>query len=136
MRSIRCKRCGRMFDYEGLPPPCCPICKKERDEQFHMVRDIVSACPGITALEVSKSADVPLELIMRFVELGMLDVVPTSNEKGNIIPQERDGAFVKRAKEIREMYRKKSDDTAAEGAGVDSIGPADDGEKTKFTWHK
>ena len=75
MRIIRCRRCKEMFEYEGLPPPCCPSCQEIRNEQYDRVRDFVKEHPGISAVEVHHYTEVPLNAIMQFVEEGNLDIV-------------------------------------------------------------
>ena len=76
MRSVRCRRCKQMFEFEGLPPECCPRCKKIEDNQFMRVRELVRDHPGITALEVHEHTGVPFPTIMQYIEKGHLEIVP------------------------------------------------------------
>ena len=80
MRSIRCRRCKQKFEYEGMVPQYCPACTGEKEATFQMVRDLVSAVPGITALEVHEITDVPISLIMQYVEEGHLQIRPDGSE--------------------------------------------------------
>ena len=86
-----------MFQYDGPMPPACPMCVKERNEQFYVVREVVREFPGITALQVNQATDVPMEVIMRFVELGMVEVMPTKDREGDI--DARIDTMIKKAKE-------------------------------------
>jgi len=118
-----------MFEYEGLPPPCCPRCKKLRDEQFHIVRDVVRECPGITALQVHQVTEISMDIILHFVENGMIEVIPTTNKDGKL--DERIGLMIEKAKELREQYKQhKEEDTPK----LDELSTEE--LKEKFTWHK
>lgn len=127
-RTIRCKRCGNMYEYEGLPPAACPECVELRNEQFQIVRALVWEFPGITALQVNQATEVPMDVILRFVEKGMLEVVPTANKDGKL--NERIGLMIQKAKEIRQQYAKQE----APEVALDTL--RDDPEKEKFTWHE
>lgn len=75
MRSIRCQRCGNMFEYEGLPPPCCPDCKGQEEVNFMEVRALVKEYPGITALEVREHTGVSFASLMDYVESGDIELL-------------------------------------------------------------
>ena len=86
MRTIRCQRCRQMFEYEGLPPPCCPLCAMARNSRFARVRELVKELPGITAMEAHQQTGVPLAEIMEylrdgdtFVEAGTLSYTAEKN---------------------------------------------------------
>ena len=72
-RTVRCRYCRRMFDYEGLPPECCPECLKGREEQFRMIRDMVRESPGVNAIELSGRTGVPIADILRYIKSGLLE---------------------------------------------------------------
>ncbi|MCL2216525.1 MAG: hypothetical protein FWB91_05835 [Defluviitaleaceae bacterium] len=78
MRSIRCSRCKKKFEYEGMPPEICPTCVAERANALAIVRELVRELPGITALEVHDVTGVPMSTIMRYVAEGHLSVVSNS----------------------------------------------------------
>ena len=63
-----------MFTYEGLPPPCCPLCVMAQKERFVRVRALVKELPGITAMEAHQQTGVPISEIMELLEEGDLVV--------------------------------------------------------------
>jgi len=128
MREIRCRRCGKMYSYEGMPPECCPLCAKERRAQYVMVRELVRQCPGITAVEVNQITEVPLEVILKFIDDGLLEVVPHGPPPDGELAN-RVGLMIKRAKENKQIYKK----YVPEGEEIDDL--AEKG-KPKFTWHE
>ena len=127
MKKIRCKRCGKMFEFDGELPPACPMCIRERNEQFYIVRELVREFPGITALQVNQATEVPMDVILRFVEEGRIEVVPNKNKDGAL--DERIGLMIKKAKEMREFYR-----THQEGKPTDKLDTL--AEDDKFRWHE
>ena len=68
MRTIRCRRCKNMFEYEGLPPSCCPDCKSQEDVKLVQIRELIKKNPGITPLEVVKHTGVTFSALMGYVE--------------------------------------------------------------------
>jgi hypothetical protein len=114
-----------------MPPPCCPSCQEERDFQFRLVREVVRECPGITALQVSYATEVPLEVILKFVESRKIEVVPLKDVEDN---RERDGIYIKTAKRIRDVYMKTESASPGQVPTVDEL--RESTEKEKFTWHK
>jgi len=83
MRTIRCKNCKKLYEYEGPLPEICPECRKEEELQYLHVRELVSNYPGITALEVHEHTGVPFTTIMKFVERGDLQVIHDEGETGS-----------------------------------------------------
>ena len=83
-RTIRCKRCKQIFEFEGAPPICCDNCKTAEAEQFVMVRELVKDHPGITALEASEQTGVAFATIMQYVARGDLEVVQSENPVGDV----------------------------------------------------
>ena len=77
MRTIRCPRCGKMHEYEGLPPECCTPCKRERDEQLYVLRGIVRECAGLSAPDLSFVTGIPAEVILSYVKDGAFECFPT-----------------------------------------------------------
>ena len=73
VHTIRCRRCKKMYEYEGLPSNCCPQCEQELEEQFQTVRSTIKENPGITPLELANLTDVSLSTIMGFIKNGQLE---------------------------------------------------------------
>ena len=80
MRTIRCPRCKQMYTYEGMPPTSCPQCKRVEDARFWEVRAVVKAFPGITALEVHEHTQVPMSVIMQYLDEGWLEVASADQQ--------------------------------------------------------
>ena len=77
MRRVRCKRCKEFYVYEiGLPPEFCPDCEKERQGQAQLLRDIVWENRGITGFELHEMTGIPIEVVMKHVDDGLLEVAP------------------------------------------------------------
>ena len=72
MKTIRCNRCKQMFEFEGLPPECCPSCKEKENERHQIVRDFIKQFPGVNALEIAKHTKVPVSVIMNYIKSGDL----------------------------------------------------------------
>jgi hypothetical protein len=115
-----------MFEYEGLPPPCCPDCQLYRDEQFYIVRTLVREYPGITALEVNKITDVPVDAILKFIDAGMLEVVQSVNQDGRL--DERLGILLRKAREIKKPTLAQPENPAK----MEELKATEN--KQKFTW--
>jgi hypothetical protein len=120
-----------MFEFEGLPPPGCPTCMMEREEQYQIVRAIVREFPGITAIEVHHITEVPMNIILRYINEGLLQVMPKS--KGNDALEERIGFMIKKAKETRQDFKKYVDTFKMEehANGLDVLHAENE---QKFTW--
>jgi len=120
-----------MYEHEGMPPPACPMCMQLRNEQFYIVRELVREFPGITALQVNQATEVPMEIILRFVEMGMIEVMPTANRDGKL--DERIGLMVKKAKEMRAFYQEHE---GTKGSKLDELLPGAEPEADTgtFTW--
>jgi len=113
-----------MYEYEGLPPPCCPDCQALRNEQFFMVREVVRECPGITALQVHHVTEVPMDVILRFIEKGMIEVVPTVNKNGQL--DDRIGIMIKKAKDLHTVFKNEN----TQETQLDEMHP----KEQKLTW--
>ncbi|MCL2199966.1 MAG: hypothetical protein FWB80_13700, partial [Defluviitaleaceae bacterium] len=98
---IRCRRCGNMFEVEGLVGPICPSCKLEREEQFQIVRIFVREHPGISALEVHQCTEIPMEAILKYINAGLLEVVNIENADGQV--SERVGVMLRKAQAKKEQ---------------------------------
>jgi len=81
MAGLRnCKRCGRLFVYNG--DPYCSKCLEEDEEIFVKVREYIEEHPKTTTFEVAEALDVPVEKILHFLRQGKLEL---SGENVNII---------------------------------------------------
>ena len=128
-RTVRCRVCGNMYESEGIPSGACETCRMAREEQYQVVRAVVREYPGITALDVHEVTEVPMEVILRYIDKGLLEVVSTRNDKGEI--SERVGVMIKRAKERAKVILKQHDEIKLpiiEQLEEFKI------EKEKFTW--
>ena len=73
MRTIRCRRCQKMFEYEGKE--YCSFCTMQEEHRFQSVRQLVRENPGITVAEVHFQTDVPVSVIWDYVKQGSLEVI-------------------------------------------------------------
>ncbi|MCL1843782.1 MAG: hypothetical protein FWF79_08210 [Defluviitaleaceae bacterium] len=130
-RLMRCRKCDTKFEPVGLESPLCPLCQQAKDEQYIVVRELVREYPGITALEVHEATEVPMHVILRYIENGMLEAVKDRGIRDDEI-SERIGLLIKRAKERKEIFSRAATKHAAEAEAqrLDEMRVEDD----KFTW--
>lgn len=67
-----CKRCNRLFQYNGIK--YCPRCVLELDEAFIKVRDYLYKNPGANIVEVSEATGVEEKIILEFLRDGRLEL--------------------------------------------------------------
>lgn len=63
---LNCRRCGRIFRSENRMI-ICPICVKELEESFDIVKEYVYENPTATIVEVAKDTEVSMEQIKKWV---------------------------------------------------------------------
>ncbi|ADQ41183.1 Flagellar operon protein YvyF [Caldicellulosiruptor acetigenus I77R1B] len=85
-----CRRCGKIYLYDGSP--ICPQCRKEEEEDFKKVKEYLYDHPGATLPEVSNATGVSPEKILRFLKEERLEIVGESNI---ILECERCGKAIK-----------------------------------------
>jgi hypothetical protein len=103
----------------------------EREEQYQIVRAIVREFPGITAIEVHHITEVPMEIILKYINEGLLQVMPKSRKSESL--EERIGVMIQRAKETRKEYKKYVDTFSLDEhkGGLDVLHGE---QEQKFTW--
>ncbi|MEZ0537215.1 TIGR03826 family flagellar region protein [Caldicellulosiruptoraceae bacterium PP1] len=77
MNVRNCKRCGRVYLYNGSP--ICPQCQKEEEEDFKKVKDYLYDHPGASLPEVAKATGVSPDKILRFLKEERLEIIGESN---------------------------------------------------------
>ena len=65
-----CKRCGKVYNYNGSA--VCATCVKEEQDDFEKVRDYLFAHPNSTTLQVSQDTGIDVKVISRFLKEGRL----------------------------------------------------------------
>ena len=68
MHKLRCRKCKIMFDCPGLPVPLCPECEAIKSGKFQQIRELIKERPGITVTELHESTNVPVPVILKFIE--------------------------------------------------------------------
>jgi flagellar operon protein (TIGR03826 family) len=71
MEIRNCRRCGKIFQYNGNY--ICASCLRKEDEDFKKVKEYLRAHPGSTSMEVSEATEVDIKTIDRFIRAGLLD---------------------------------------------------------------
>lgn len=69
-----CKKCGRVFQYNGITK-ICERCRRKEDERFKIVREYIYDYPGATLVEVSEETGVEEDVILRYIRAGKLEIV-------------------------------------------------------------
>ena len=67
-----CKRCNRLFQYNGIK--YCPKCVLELDEMFIKVRDYLYENKNANIAEVSEATGVEEKVILEFLRDGRLEL--------------------------------------------------------------
>jgi len=75
-----CRRCGKMFNYIGVP--ICPTCVESDEADFKRVKEYLYQNPGASMSEVSSVLEISIEKITRYLRDGRLEIVGGS---GNMI---------------------------------------------------
>ena len=82
MADIRnCRKCGRIFQYDGFNRNC-ERCRKNEEEEFRKVREYIYDHPKATISEVSEETDVEEELILKYLRQGRLEI---TNLEGSLV---------------------------------------------------
>ncbi len=74
MKTIRCPRCKRFYEYEGLPPTCCATCSGRESNEYYIVREYVKENKGATIQEVSQALGVPHAKIIQYLREERLEI--------------------------------------------------------------
>lgn len=77
MALANCKTCGRLFN--RLHNDNCPVCVKEEDEQFFLVRDYLKENRRAMIVEVSEATEVEISTIIKFIREGRLATIDNPN---------------------------------------------------------
>jgi len=72
-----CKKCGKVFAYNGHN--VCPQCRKEEEEEFKNVKEFIYDNPGATVQMVSEETGVDVKKILRYLKEGKLEIKGDSN---------------------------------------------------------
>ena len=78
MSLAKCLRCENSFD--KADNPICPACKPDEECDFEKVRECLDEHPDISAEAVAELADVPLKVVMRMVDQGVVTNVSALEE--------------------------------------------------------
>ncbi len=71
MEVKNCPECGRLFNF--IRTNLCPVCVKEAEEEFQVVRKYLRDHPNVSILELSEATDIEEEKIIRWIEEGRLE---------------------------------------------------------------
>lgn len=74
---VNCKRCGRIF--QKSTRDICPSCISEQHELVETIRTYLKQNLTATITDVVRDTDVPLEIILDFIDDGLLIFVDNSN---------------------------------------------------------
>ncbi|EOC99397.1 TIGR03826 family flagellar region protein [Caldisalinibacter kiritimatiensis] len=73
MNVRNCRRCGRIYVYDGINK-LCPQCRKQDEEEFHRVKEYIYDNPGANVQMVSDATGVSTEKILKFLREGRLEL--------------------------------------------------------------
>ena len=67
MEVRTCRMCGKLYNYIGRVTPFCPICMKELEQKFEVVKQYIKDNPGVNIQNVSENTDVSIKIIKQWV---------------------------------------------------------------------
>lgn len=74
-----CKKCGKIYSYDGFST--CGECRKEQELSFQKVKEYLHEFPGAGVNQVEESTGVEAKEIMEFLRQGRLEMDPSSSIK-------------------------------------------------------
>lgn len=104
-----CRRCGRVYAYDGFD--LCRACRRIDEKDFEKVREYLDENPGADINEISEETKVSSKKIIKFLKEGRLEIKDENNlllycEKcGKPI---KSGRFCKKCTSKLEMELKRS----------------------------
>lgn len=72
-----CKRCGKIYNYDGFR--LCPTCRREDEEDFVKVKEYIYDHPKANISEVSEGTEVDPEKIIEFLRQDRLEIADGGN---------------------------------------------------------
>ena len=80
MEINRCKMCKRTF-IAPVKRYCCDDCKEANEILFNRVEDYLVKFPNSNAIQISEGLEVPVEMILGFIDEGRLTLANGTFEK-------------------------------------------------------
>lgn len=74
-----CKKCGKIYSYDGFN--LCHSCRQENEKDFDRVKEYIYEHPGANISEVHDATEVEVERIIEYLREGRLEIA----EGGNLI---------------------------------------------------
>lgn len=74
-----CKRCGKIYRYDGFS--LCSSCRRNDEVDFKKVKEYIYDFPGANISEVHEATEVDIDKIIGFLREGRLEVA----EEGNLL---------------------------------------------------
>ena len=87
MKIRNCKRCGKVFVYNGVD--LCPDCLKEDEDDFKKIEEVLTRHPRATVFEISELTGIDSKKIWDFLKQGKLELA--DNNSGIQLKCERCG---------------------------------------------
>ncbi|HBL35780.1 MAG TPA: hypothetical protein DD734_03890 [Firmicutes bacterium] len=78
MRLKNCKRCGKLFTFQGYY--VCQACQERDTIDFAKIWEYVQSHPRVSALELSRETGVDASVVLRFQREGRLTAVEKKEE--------------------------------------------------------
>lgn len=81
MNVRNCRKCGKVYAYDGVNR-LCPACRKEEEEEFKRVKEYIYDNPGATIQMVSEATGVDAKKILKYLREGKLEI---KSENSNLL---------------------------------------------------
>ncbi|WP_058486032.1 hypothetical protein [Defluviitalea phaphyphila] len=78
MKLVNCKRCGKLFQYNGISQ-YCPVCMRYDEENFKKIKEYLYEHPKATLFQVAEDLDIPVKMIEHYLKEGRLEIVESEN---------------------------------------------------------
>lgn len=72
-----CRRCGRVYSYDGFN--ICPKCRRDDEADFQKVKKYIEENPSANIKEISDETEVDSKKIIEFLKEGRLEVRDENN---------------------------------------------------------
>ncbi len=78
MRTLKCRRCSKVFTVQGTLGQLCPNCIKDEEATYLKVRSFVKDNPGVSVQEVSEILSISRSKILNYIKEERLEVASGS----------------------------------------------------------
>lgn len=128
MGIINCKKCGKIFNYDGYK--VCLSCRKLEEEDFQKVKTYLYKNSGASMQQVAEETEVPVKKIIEYLRQGKLE---TKDNENFVLGCEKCGEPIKSGHYCEKCTKEVHDNLSG---AVKSLKPSGGAKKTVITSNK